>query len=88
MTYASKRVEYPDRTAEPSGRKIDPVVLRAAKQVYRYYLDAYATKLPRPLGVAINRMDMGGKLVYSQLLLLPQESFVPIEHIEAAERQP
>lgn len=83
MSYAVHRVEYPDR--QEASLNIDPIVLRAAKQVYRFYVDSYALQLPRPLGVAINRLDMNGKLVYSHLILLPQESFVPIEAIEASE---
>lgn len=81
MSYATQRVEHIDR--QESGIKVDPLILRAAKQVYRYYTDSYADQLPRPLGVAVNRMDMSGKLVYAQLILLPKESFVPIELIES-----
>ncbi|MEE3717342.1 hypothetical protein V2H45_11330 [Tumidithrix elongata RA019] len=85
MSYAAKRVEYPDRQQDTIAKNVDPVILRAAKQVYRFYVDSYATQLPRPLGVAVNRTDMSGKLVYTQLILLPQESFVPIELVESSE---
>ena len=85
MTYAAQRLDYPERHQEPVASKVDPIIIRAAKQIYRYYTDSYATQLPRPMGVAINRMDMTGKLIYSQLILLPQESFVPIELIELSD---
>lgn len=66
--------------------KVDPAILRAARQVYRQYVDSYSSQLPRPLGIAVNRRDMSGKLIYTQLILLPQETFVPIELIEASDR--
>lgn len=85
MTYAAQRLDYPERHSEPVVSKVDPMIIRAAKQIYRYYADSYAAQLPRPMGVAINRIDMTGKLIYSQLILLPQESFVPIELIELSD---
>ncbi|MBD2149282.1 hypothetical protein H6F44_03960 [Pseudanabaena sp. FACHB-1277] len=86
MTYAAQRLESLERPTEAIAKKlIDPTILRAAKQIYRYYADSYAAQLPRPMGVVINRQDMSGKLIYSQLLLLPQESFVPIDIIEVSD---
>jgi hypothetical protein len=86
VTYAAQRLESLERPSEAIAKKlVDPMILRAAKQVYRYYADSYAAQLPRPMGVVINRQDMGGKLIYSQLLLLPQESFVPIDLIEGSD---
>jgi hypothetical protein len=84
VTYAAQRLES-ERQSEPAAKKVDPMIVRAAKQIYRYYADSYAAQLPRPMGIAINRIDMTGKLIYSQLILLPQESFVPIELIEVSE---
>ncbi|MFN3925763.1 MAG: hypothetical protein ACK4QL_00240 [Pseudanabaenaceae cyanobacterium] len=69
---------------EPSDRgKFDPNMLRIAKQSYRDYLDMYSHRLPRPLGVVVNKIDGRGKLIYNQLILLPQEVFVPIDLIES-----
>ncbi len=85
MSYATQRLEHPERQSEPIAKKVDPIILRSAKQIYRYYADSYASQLPRPMGIAINRIDMTGKLIYSQLILLPQESFVPMELIELSE---
>ena len=84
MTYAAQRLES-ERHSESVAKKVDPLIVRAAKQIYRYYADSYAAQMPRPLGVAINRLDMTGKLIYSQLILLPQESFVPNELIELSD---
>lgn len=61
---------------------IDPLVLKTARQVYRLYVESYPD-LPTPYGVAINRGSMTGKLIYSHPILLPTESFVPIEIIES-----
>ena len=85
MSYAAQRLEYPERQSEPVAKKVDPMIIRAAKQIYRYYAYSYAAQLPRPMGIAINRIDMTGKLIYSQLILLPQESFVPMELIELSD---
>jgi hypothetical protein len=85
VSYASQRLERPELQSEALAKKVDPMIIRAAKQIYRYYCDSYAAQLPRPMGIAINRIDMTGKLIYSQLILLPQESFVPMELIELAE---
>lgn len=85
MSYATQRLEHQERQLESVAKKVDPMIVRAAKQIYRYYADSYAAQLPRPLGIAINRLDMTGKLIYSQLILLPQESFVPIELIELSD---
>ncbi len=85
MTYAAQKLEQKERKLETSAQNIDPMIIRAAKQIYRYYADSYAAQLPRPMGIAINRLDMNGKLIYSQLILLPQESFVPMELIELSD---
>ncbi len=68
-----------------ASHKVEPSVLKAAKQIYRDYLDTHASHLTRPLGAAVNRSDLSGKLVYKDAILLPQESFVPIEMLESAE---
>jgi hypothetical protein len=85
VSYAAQRLERTERQPEPVAKKVDPMIIRAAKQIYRYYADSYAAQLPRPMGIAINRIDMTGKLIYSQLILLPQESFVPMELIELSD---
>jgi hypothetical protein len=85
VSYAAQRLEAQEKTSEALISKIDPMVVRSAKQIYRYHADSYASQMPRPKGVAINRVDMSGKLIFSQLILLPQESFVPMELIELSE---
>ncbi len=63
---------------------LDPLILKAARQVYRLYVESYPD-LAIPYGIAINRGTMTGKLIYSHPILLPTESFVPIEVIEAGD---
>lgn len=74
---------------KPEGRnsnversKIDPGMIRIAKQAYRDYLEAAPFHAHSPLGVVVSRNDGRCKLVHSQLILLPHEVFVPIELID------
>ncbi len=62
--------------------KGDPNILRIAKQAYHDYVDLYSHRLPRPLGIVVNRTDGRGKPVYTHLILLPQEVFVPVDYLE------
>jgi hypothetical protein len=80
-----KRLDESRQPAINPTVKVDPVILKAAKQIYRLYVESYSAQLPRPLGVVINRSNMSGKLIYNHLILLPRESFVPIEVIELGE---
>lgn len=56
----------------------DPGVLKVARQVYRLYQDSYP-HLPTPKGIAVNNKDMTGKLIYTTPVLLPDETFVPLD---------
>jgi hypothetical protein len=58
----------------------DSSIIKAARHVHRLYTDSYPD-LPTPNGVVINRGNLTGKLIYSYPVLLPTESFVPIEVI-------
>lgn len=63
---------------------IDPTVIRAARQIYRTYYEVHPELIQRPLGVAINRFNLRGKLIFSgKPILLPQECFVPFSQIES-----
>jgi len=42
VTYAAQRLEQPERQPETVAKKVDPMIVRAAKQIYRYYADSYA----------------------------------------------
>ncbi|MGF1494121.1 MAG: hypothetical protein ACFBSC_17045 [Microcoleaceae cyanobacterium] len=63
---------------------LDPVALRAAKQLYLSYLQIHARQMRRPLGVAIDPATCRGILLFSKrAVLLPGESFIPFEQLEA-----
>lgn len=63
---------------------LDPALIRAARQIYVTYYEAHPGLIQRPLGVAINRMNYRGKLIFGgKPILLPQECFVPFSQIEA-----
>lgn len=58
----------------------DPALIQAARQIYQTYYQVHPTLTDRPLGVAINRLNYRGKLVFVRLpALLPQECFIPFE---------
>lgn len=63
---------------------LDPSVLRAARLIYRGYLEVHCEQMQRPLGIAISRVDHRGQVIFSQKpILLPGECFVPFEQIES-----
>ncbi len=63
---------------------IDPTLLRAARQIYRFYTEVTPNLDRYPSGVVINRLTYRGKLVFSnQPILLPEEYFVPVNQIES-----
>jgi hypothetical protein len=60
---------------------LDPTVLRAARRIY-CTLNSRVSK--RPFGVAINRDNHRGQLIFNNKpILLPGECFVPIKQIES-----
>jgi len=61
----------------------DPSLIKAARQIYRLYYEVHPKVVQRPLGVVINRVNYRGKLIFSKPILLPQESFVPLNQIES-----
>lgn len=63
---------------------LDPALVRSARQIYVTYYEAHPNLVQRPIGVAINRFNHRGKLIFAgKPILLPQECFVPFSQIEA-----
>lgn len=63
---------------------LDPALVRAARLIYTTYYEVHPGLVQRPLGVAINRFNHRGKLIFSgKPILLPQECFVPFSQIES-----
>jgi hypothetical protein len=63
---------------------LDPSLLQSARHIYRTYFEVHPEQVQRPLGVAIDRFTHRGKLIFAgKPVLLPQECFVPLNHIES-----
>lgn len=97
IVYASKHTPTPNpvkpgldtkvvNRAEPMdfSALLDPSLLQSARHIYRTYYEVHPEQVQRPLGVAIDRFTYRGKLIFTgKPVLLPQECFVPISHIES-----
>jgi hypothetical protein len=63
---------------------LDPTLLRAARRIYRTYCALNNKINKRPFGVAVNRDNHRGQLIFNNKpILLPGECFVPIKQIES-----
>ncbi|HEY9702382.1 MAG TPA: hypothetical protein V6C58_08045 [Allocoleopsis sp.] len=63
---------------------IDPALIRAARKVYQMYFEVDPDRIPRPMGVAVDRVTHKGHVIFSQRpILLPREYFVPFNQIES-----
>ncbi len=63
---------------------LDPILIQAAKGIYRAYYDSRPQVGRKPLGVALNRETLKGQLVFrEQPILLPGECFINTSQIEA-----
>lgn len=66
---------------------LDPALLQAARSIYRTYYEVHPDEVQRPIGIAIDRFTLRGKLIFgNRPILLPQECFVPLNQIEPALR--
>ncbi|MEO1520339.1 MAG: hypothetical protein AAFU78_06130 [Cyanobacteria bacterium J06633_2] len=82
----------PDTMAPHSRRYEPPVresIVEAAQVIYQRYCSIYTPTMPKPVGVAIDPVSHRGQLVFTDCpVLLPQERFIPIHLLEAAQAQP
>ncbi len=85
MVYTAKRevnVSNPAESLDLSAL-LDPALLQSARQIYRTYYEVHPDEVQRPLGVAIDRFNHRGKLIFNgKPVLLPRECFIPISQIE------
>jgi hypothetical protein len=80
-TLKEKPIHYPEPVA--IAKLIDPTVIRAARQIYRSFVEIYPDRSHQPTGVVIDRLTYRGKLVFSaKPILLPDEYFVTIDQIQ------
>ncbi len=62
---------------------LNPELIKAARHIYRTFYEVHPEVMQRPIGVAIGRHNLRGKLVFGDKpVLLPQECFVPFSQIE------
>ncbi len=87
VTYASIRQNRAvnQTSAVPSSAAFfDPTLIKAARKIYRTYCNLNSQVNRKPCGVAINRENYRGQLVFREKpILLPGECFIPINQIEA-----
>jgi hypothetical protein len=90
MVYAEQTVGHPmdqssfQHTSTSIPSLIDPTLLRAARQIYRQFYEAHPNDAQRPIGIALNRYNYRGKLIFGRKpVLLPEECFIPFEQIQA-----
>ena len=63
----------------------DPAILRSAKEIYYLYCQVQPDRDKRrqPIGVAINKLNHRGKLIFSSYpILLPEECFISTQQLE------
>jgi hypothetical protein len=63
---------------------IDAAVVKSAGDIYRVYCEVHPEMTGHASGVAINRFNHRGKVIFTpNPVLLPQECFVPLAQIES-----
>ena len=72
------------KTKESSMIFFDPILIKAARNIYRNYASLNMSADVRPMGVVIDRDTHRGQLAFkSKPVLLPRECFIPLKQIEA-----
>ena len=63
---------------------LDPILIQAARNIYRNYSSLNVPADSPPTGVVINRDNHRGQIAFSSKpILLPRECFIPLRQIEA-----
>jgi hypothetical protein len=63
----------------------DPALLRAATDIYNFYCQINPDRERRrqPIGVAMNKLNYRGKLIFSSYpILLPEECFISVDYLQ------
>ncbi|WP_088241818.1 hypothetical protein [Calothrix rhizosoleniae] len=81
----SLRQEQQNRYANiPQPPLVDSNLIRAAGQIYYTYCEVHPEIEGQAAGVAINRVNHRGKVIFiNHPALLPEECFVPLSQIES-----
>lgn len=63
---------------------LDPILIQAARNIYRNYSSLNVSVGRSPTGVVINRDNHRGQIAFSSKpILLPRECFISLRQIEA-----
>jgi hypothetical protein len=82
--YAVRQPQTKFTSSKNQSPLIDPALIRAAGQIYFTYCEVHPEVAGQPSGVAINRINHRGKVIFTnQPVLLPEECFVPLNQIES-----
>lgn len=82
--YALKQGPDNFTNTKPQPALIDPTLIRAAGQIYHTYCEVHPEVTGQASGVAINRSNHRGKVIFTHSpVLLPEECFVPLSQIES-----
>jgi len=81
---SARKVSSAKTTKESSMVFFDPVLIKAARNIYRNYYSLAVPSDDTPMGIVINRDSHRGQLVFKRKpILLPRECFIPLQQIEA-----
>lgn len=83
MVYLSEQAKQRNQQDVEIPFLLDPILLRAAKQIYRTYFALHSKVTKRPLGVAIDKETHRGQLIFTRTILLPGECFVSLKQLES-----
>jgi hypothetical protein len=63
---------------------LDPVLIKAARQIYDTYCRLHSKLNKTPIGVAIDAKTHRGQLLFTKKpILLPRENFIPVEQLKS-----
>ena len=78
------RKSNPDKVKDSSMVFFDPMLIKAARNIYRNYYSLSIPSTEPPMGIVINRDNHRGQLVFKRKpILLPRECFIPLKQIES-----
>ena len=84
MNSSYTRKSSSSQTKDSSMVFFDPILIKAARNIYRNYYSLSIPSSDHPMGIVINRDSHRGQLVFKRKpILLPRECFIPLKQIES-----
>lgn len=85
MTYVYESNETEVYQPETAADSLAVKLLNTAQDIYSTYYHAHGENALVPLGVVVDRKTFRGQLIFTgQPILLPQESFIPLDQLSFA----